>query len=40
MAKQGLGGLASKFSNLDEVTREAKIEEFIKNFDINGDGRI
>ena len=39
LAKQGLGGLA-RFSHLDDQTRETKVDEFIKNFDSNGDGKI
>lgn len=39
MAKQGLGGL-SRFAHLDDVTREAKVDKFIQDFDSNHDGKI
>ena len=39
LARQGLGGLA-RLSQFDEQTREAKVDEFIKSFDSNGDGKI
>ena len=40
MAKQGIGGLARFLRNMNQKTRDAQVDKYIKSYDVDGDGKI